>query len=76
MDSITHSLLAVACFAGFYYLGRWSGRNDLVGVIENLLSKLETDGFLATKTDENGEKELVPISEIIAKTAKECNKAS
>jgi DNA-binding PadR family transcriptional regulator len=41
-----------------------------------MLSKLETDGFIATKMDENGDKELVPISEVIAKTLKEYKKAS
>ena len=62
--------------AGFYYLGRWSSRNDLTDVIENLLSKLEMDGYIATKTDENGDKELVPISDVIAKTVNEANKVS
>lgn len=76
MDALTHALIAVSCIAGAYYVGRWSTRNDLTDVIESLLSKLEMDGYIATKTDENGEKELVPISDIIAKTVKECNEAS
>ena len=37
MDPIIHSLIAVGCMAGFYYLGRWSGKNDLSSVIEALL---------------------------------------
>ena len=76
MDALTHSLIAVACIAGAYYAGRWSTRNDLTDVIENILSKLEMDGYIATKTDENGDKELVPISDIIAKTVNEVNKVS
>jgi len=76
MDALTHALIAVACIAGAYYVGRWSTRNDLTDVIETLLSKLEMDGYIATKIDENGEKELVLISDIIAKTVKECNKVS
>ena len=76
MDALTHALLATASMAGFYYLGRWSTRTNLTDVIESMLSKLETDGFIATKTDENGDKELVPISEVIAKTLKEYKKAS
>lgn len=76
MDAIIHALIATACMAGFYYLGRWSSRNDLTDVIENLLSKLEMDGYIATKTDENGDKELVPISDVIAKTVNEANKVS
>jgi len=76
MDVLTHTLIAVACIAGAYYIGRWSTRNDLTDVIETLLSKLEMDGYIATKTDENGEKELVLISDIIAKTVNETNKVS
>ena len=76
MDALTHALLAASCMAGFYYLGRWSTRTNLTDVIESMLSKLETDGFIATKTDENGDKELIPISEVIAKTLKEYKKAS
>ena len=72
----SRTLLAAACMAGFYYLGRWSTRTNLTDVIESMLSKLETDGFIATKMDENGDKELVPISEVIAKTLKEYKKAS
>lgn len=76
MDVLTHTLIAVACIAGAYYIGRWTARNDLTDVIETLLSKLEMDGYIATKTDENGEKELVLISDIIAKTVNETNKVS
>ena len=76
MDVLTHTLIAVACIAGAYYIGRWTVRNDLTDVIENLLSKLEMDGYIATKTDKNGEKELVLISDIIAKTVNETNKVS
>ena len=32
--------------------------------------------FSVTKTDEDGEKELIPISEIIAKTLREATKAA
>jgi len=76
MDVLTHTLIAVACIAGSYYAGRWSTRNDLTDVIESLLSKLEMDGYIATKTDENGEKELILISDIIAKSVNETNKVS
>ena len=76
MDVLTHTLIAVACIAGAYYIGRWTARNDLTDVIETLLSKLEMDGYIATKTDENGEKELVLISDIIAQTVNETNKVS
>ena len=76
MDVLTHTLISVACIAGAYYIGRWTARNALTDVIEALLSKLEMDGYIATKTDENGDKELVLISDIIAKTVNETNKVS
>jgi hypothetical protein len=76
MDVLTHSLIAVACIAGAYYAGRWSTRNDLTDVIEALLSNLEKEGYIWTKTDENGEKELILISDIIAKSVNETNKVS
>jgi hypothetical protein len=34
-----------------------------------MLDRLEKDGFVRTITDKDGEKELVPISEIIKKSA-------
>ena len=71
MDALTHALLAAASMAGFYYLGRWSTRTNLTDVIESMLSKLETDGFIATKTDSKGEKDLIPISEVIAKATRD-----
>jgi len=76
MDVLTHTLIAVACIAAAYYAGRWSTRNDLTDVIESLLSNLEKDGYIWTKTDKNGEKELIPISDIIAKTVNDTNKVS
>ena len=76
MDPIIHSLVAVGCMAGFYYLGRWSGRNDLPTMIEGLIDMLESAGFIVTELDKNGEKELVPVSELIAKSLREYKKAS
>ena len=76
MDPIIHSLVAVGCMAGFYYLGRWAGRNDLPTMIEGLIDMLESEGFIVTELDKNGEKELVPVSELIAKSLREYKKAS
>ena len=75
MDPIIHSLVAVGCMAGFYYLCRLSGRNDLPTMIEGLIDMLESEGFIVTELDKNGEKELVPVSELIAKSLREYKKA-
>jgi len=76
MDPIIHSLIAVGCMAGCYHFGRWSKRNDLSTIIESLLIALESDGFIVTTTDKDGEKELIPVSEIVAKSLREYKKAS
>jgi hypothetical protein len=38
-----------------------------------MLDKLEADGYIYTATDKDGDKELIPISEIIAKTLRDAN---
>ena len=78
MDPITHTLIAVGSLFGAYYLGRFlykkEGR-DIDDIVSALLDKLERDGFIVVKEDkDSGEKELIPISEIIVKTLKEAKK--
>ena len=77
MDPITHTLIAVGSLFGAYYLGRVlrkiEGR-DVDDVISAILEKLERDGFVAVEKDEaSGEKELILISEVVAKSIKEAN---
>ena len=72
MDVITHTLLAVACMSACYFWGRsFSKREILENVIGSTLASLEEEGFIKTIEDENGEKELVPISEIEMKIIEE-----
>ena len=72
MDVITHTLLAVACMSACYFWGRsFSKREILENVIGSTLTSLEEEGFIKTIEDENGEKELVPISEIEMKIIEE-----
>jgi hypothetical protein len=35
-----------------------------------MFDKLEKDGFIVTKLDKDGDKELIPINEVIAKALK------
>jgi len=78
MDPITHTLIAVGSLFGAYYLGRFLYKKedgDIDDMISALLEKLERDGFVAVEKDEDsGEKELIPISEVVAKSIKEANK--
>ena len=76
MDPITHTLIAVGSLFGAYCLGRFlrkiEGR-DIDDIVSALLEKLERDGFVAVEKDKDGEKELIPISEVVAKSIKEAN---
>jgi len=68
MDSILHALIAVGCMAVSYYIGRhFSNKEDIHNVIEKLLDTLEKEGFIHTSIDKDGEKEIIPVSEIITK---------
>ena len=65
MDMYTHTLLAVGCLAVAYYGGVLSSRSKAIEVVvANMLQKLEDEGFIRTKLDRDGEKEIIPISEI------------
>ena len=71
MDVYTHTVIAVGSIAIAYALGRYIQNNTLhEKVVGWVLEKLEKDGFVQTKTDKDGEKELMKISEIIAKHIK------
>tara|TARA_B100001123_G_scaffold432121_1_gene554626 strand:- start:702 stop:872 length:171 start_codon:yes stop_codon:yes gene_type:complete len=51
-----------------YIWGRYGTKKEILeDVISSMLDTLEKDGFIKTEIDENGEKELIPISEIKAK---------
>lgn len=69
MDSLTHTIIAVGSLAGFFYAGviitKWKMTEEIIG---HMLDKLEKEGMIATVTGKDGEKDIIPISEIIAKT--------
>ena len=75
MDPIIHTLIAVGSLFGAFHLGRFLYRReggDVDDIISAILEKLERDGFVAVEKDEaSGEKELIPISEVVAKSIKE-----
>ena len=75
MDPIIHTLIVVGSLFGAFYLGRFLYKRedgDVDDIISAILEKLERDGFVAVEKDEaSGEKELIPISEVVAKSIKE-----
>ena len=77
MDPILHTIIALGCMAGCYYAGHFLGiKRSFEPIVSGLLDKLETDGYIHTKLDRDGDKELIPISEIIAETLRDSIKTS
>ena len=74
MDPTIHTIIAVGALAGAYHLGRFFAAKSLFEEIATkMLEKLEYDGFIAVKKDKDGEKDLIPISEIIAKALRDAH---
>jgi hypothetical protein len=71
MDATLHTIIAVGCLVGAYWWGKFSTGTSTENLLANMLDKLETDGFIATKTDSKGEKDLIPINELIAKATRD-----
>ena len=73
-DPIILTIITTTVLASFFYAGRFLTKKSLVeDIIENVLECLEKDGLIETKTDKDGEKEIIPISDIIAKAVKDAN---
>tara|TARA_B100001057_G_C22294828_1_gene735936 strand:+ start:380 stop:595 length:216 start_codon:yes stop_codon:yes gene_type:complete len=71
MDAITHTLITGSCMIGCYVWGRHLSKAEILeSIVESMFNTLENEGFIRTEIDENGEKELIPISEIISKSIK------
>jgi hypothetical protein len=72
MDPTLHTIIAVGALFVAYHLGKFLTHRSLFDEIASkMLEKLENDGFIAVKKDKDGEKDLIPISEIIAKATRD-----
>ena len=77
MDPYLHTIIALGCMAGCYYAWHYfAAKKSFKPLVEGLLDRLEADGFIHTKLDKDGDKELIPISEIMAKTLRDSIKLS
>ena len=76
MDVYLHTALAMGAIVAAYFAGRWSINDKIELVIGSMLDTLEKEGFVATVLDKDGDKELVPISELVAKAIKESKKTT
>jgi hypothetical protein len=69
MSPLVHSLIATGCLAIAYYAGRFLAHTSIIEhlfdvMIDDLMTKLEKDGYLKIVRGEDGERELVSIAEI------------
>ena len=72
LNEYTHTLLAVGLMLGAYLLGRFMESRSIVeNTVGHLLENLEKEGFIRTLVDKDGDKELIPISEIVAETVRD-----
>ena len=72
LNEYTHTLLAVGLMLGAYLLGRYlESRTIVENAIGSTLESLENGGYIRTITDKDGDKELIPISEIVAETVRD-----
>jgi hypothetical protein len=74
MDVYIHTALAMGCIFGAYFAGHYFANSGVERIVSSMLDTLETEGFVATSMDKDGEKELIPISELVAKAVKESEK--
>ena len=66
------AIIAILPILIAYWAGTGRGRESFIeNIVSNLMTKLANDGFIRTVTDKDGELELVPISEVVAKSLRE-----
>ena len=72
MDPVTHTLIAIGCMFGAFFLGKTVTEKSVSStIITSMLDRLELDGYIITETDKDGEKELIPVSEVIANAVRD-----
>ena len=72
MNAYLHAIIAILPILIAYWAGTGRGRESFIeNIVSNLITKLDDEGFIRTVTDKDGELELVPISEVVAKSLRE-----
>ena len=76
INEYTHTILAIGSMYGAYMLGKYFESKSIIEklheeAVSHLLKILEKEGFIETTIDKDGEVELVPISEIMAKAIRD-----
>ena len=75
MNPITYALITLICMiASFYFAKYFTVKSYFEDIVTNTLDRLESEGFILTKTDKDGEKELIPVSKAIVAAVNEIKK--
>ena len=62
---IVNALLAVGCVGSAFFVGSYVTYHRVIDrIVDDLLDRLEKDGFLRMEIDEDGDRDIVPIAEI------------
>jgi len=76
MDVYLHTFLAMGAIGAAYYAGNYFAKPAVEDIVGSILETLEKEGFVETSLDKDGDKELVPISELIATAVNESKKTT
>ena len=76
MDVYLHTVLAMGAIGAAYYAGNYFSTANVENIVGAMLETLEKEGFVETSLDKDGDKELVPISELVANAVKESKKTT
>ena len=76
MDVYIHTALALGSLGFAYWCGMKSTGFSIETIVTHMLDNLEREGYVATDTDSDADKELIPISELIAKAVRDAKKSS
>ena len=74
MDVYLHTFLAMSSIGAAYYAGHYFSTANVENIVGAMLETLEKEGFVETSLDKDGDKELVPISELVANAVKDSKK--
>jgi|TARA_R110000868_G_scaffold67212_1_gene199756 hypothetical protein len=76
MDVYLHTALAMGAIGAAYFAGNYFRNPKIEDIVGAMLDTLEKEGFVETSLDKDGDKELVPISELVANAVKESKKTT
>jgi len=65
MDVYLHTALAMGAIGAAYFAGNYFATGKVENIVESILETLESEGYIKTKLDKDGDKELIPIKDVI-----------